>query len=118
MGETVTPWKFSVEGESGLESDERIGAGPGWAGDRGRGEGDAKAVHRGVQAEDHPGGRRLQDTGRDRGAAATGGVVLLPSDDVARGAGAGGAGHRAEEARPRAPGGRPPRQAARRASAG
>ena len=28
MSETVTPWKFSVEGESGLESDERTGAGP------------------------------------------------------------------------------------------
>jgi len=30
MDETVPLWKFSVEGESGLESDERIGAGPGW----------------------------------------------------------------------------------------
>src|SRR5205085_5214096 len=29
MSETATPWKFSVEGESGSESDERIGAGPG-----------------------------------------------------------------------------------------
>src|SRR5947208_16387053 len=28
MSETVTPWKFSVEGEAGLESDERMGAGP------------------------------------------------------------------------------------------
>ena len=27
MRETVTPWKFRVEGESGLERDERIGAG-------------------------------------------------------------------------------------------
>ena len=35
----VTPWKFSVEG-------------------------DAAAVHGGLQAEDHPGGRRLQDAGR------------------------------------------------------
>src|SRR5207245_1803032 len=25
MSETVTPWKFSVEGEAGLESDERMG---------------------------------------------------------------------------------------------
>jgi hypothetical protein len=33
MSETVAPWKFSVEGESGLESDERIGAGPRWASD-------------------------------------------------------------------------------------
>src|SRR5439155_23912672 len=60
----VTPWKFSVEGETGLESDERIGAGPRWADDRGGGEGDAAAVHGGLQAEDHPGGRRLQDAGR------------------------------------------------------
>jgi len=59
MGETVTPWEFSVEGESGLESDERIGAGPRWAGDRGGSEGDAAAVHARVQAEDRPGGGRL-----------------------------------------------------------
>src|SRR5713226_6731668 len=59
MSETVTPWKFRVEGEAGLESDERTGAEPGWAGDRGRGEGDATAVHGGVQAEDRSGGRRL-----------------------------------------------------------
>src|SRR3989338_6665925 len=59
MGETVTPWKFSVEGESGSESDERIGAGPRWAGDRGGGEGDAAAVHARVQAEDRPGSGRL-----------------------------------------------------------
>ena len=58
MSETVTPWKFSVEGEAGLESDERIGAGPRWAGDRGGGEGDAAAVHGGVQAEDRARGRR------------------------------------------------------------
>src|SRR5713226_5908363 len=69
MGETVTPWEFSVEGESGSESDERIGAGP-RASDRGGGEGDAAAVHGGVQTEDRPGGRRLQDAGRDRGVAA------------------------------------------------
>ena len=48
MDETVTPWKCSVEGESGLECDELIGAGCGWAGDRGRGEGDPAAVHGGV----------------------------------------------------------------------
>src|SRR3989442_14618477 len=78
MGETVTPWKFSVEGETGLERDERIGAGPGWAGNRGGGKGDAAAVPGGVQTEDRPGGRRLQDAGRGRGVAATGGAVLLP----------------------------------------
>jgi hypothetical protein len=59
MGETVTRWKFRVEGESGLESDECIGAGPGWAGDRGGGEGDAAAVLGGLQVKDRPGGRRL-----------------------------------------------------------
>ena len=41
MSETVAPLKFRVEGEAGSESDERIGAGPRWAGDRGGGEGDA-----------------------------------------------------------------------------
>jgi hypothetical protein len=45
MSETVTRWEFRVEGEAGSESDERIGAGPRWAGDRGRGEGNAAAVH-------------------------------------------------------------------------
>ena len=44
MRETVTLWKFRVEGEAGSESDERIGAGPRWAGDRGGGEGDKAAV--------------------------------------------------------------------------
>src|SRR5437879_8137269 len=79
MGETVTPWKFSVEGESGLESDERTGAGPWGVGDRGGGKGDAAAVHGGIQAEDRAGGRRVQDAGHRRGVAAAGGVVLLPS---------------------------------------
>src|SRR6266581_6688325 len=59
MSETVTPWKFSVEGEAGSESDERIGTSPRWAGDRGGGKGDAAAVHGGIQAEDCPRGRRL-----------------------------------------------------------
>src|SRR3989442_3429589 len=90
MSETVTPWKFSVEGEAGLESDERMGAGPRWVGNRGGGEGDAAAVHGGVQAEDRPGGRRLQDAGRGWGVAAAGGGVLLAPYDLARGAGAGG----------------------------
>ena len=57
------------------EKDERIGAGGGWAGDRGRGEGDPAAVHGGVQAEYRTGGRRVQDVGRGRGVAAR--VVLL-----------------------------------------
>jgi ABC-type uncharacterized transport system substrate-binding protein len=59
MSETVTAWEFRVEGEAGSESHERIGAGPRWAGDRGGGEGDAAAVHGGVQAEDRPRGRRV-----------------------------------------------------------
>src|SRR2546428_722082 len=88
MSETVTPWKFSVEGEAGLESDERIGAGPRWVGNRGGGEGDAAAVHGGVQAEDRPGGRRLQDAGRGWGvAAAGGGAILGPRDYGRRGGG-------------------------------
>src|SRR5678815_4878737 len=44
MGEPVTPWKFRVEGEAGLERNERTGAGSGWAGDRGRGAGVGRAV--------------------------------------------------------------------------
>src|SRR5437867_8649540 len=99
MGETVTPWKFSVEGESGSESDERIGAGPRWAGDRGGGQSDAAAVLGRVQTEDRPGGRRLQDAGRGRGVVAAEGAVLLAPHDVARGAGAGRTGGGAEEAR-------------------
>src|SRR5438445_13844139 len=86
MSETVTPGKFRVEGEAGSESDERIGAGPRWARDRGGGEGDAAAVHGGVQTEDRPGGRRLQEAGRGRGVAAACGTVLPAPDDVARGA--------------------------------
>src|SRR5712691_2700064 len=113
MSETVTPWKFRVEGEAGLESDERTGAGSGGAGDRGRGEGDPTAVHGGVQAEDRPGGRRVQDAGRGRGVAAARGVVLLTPHDVARGAGARGTGRGAEEAGARAAGRRSARQEAR-----
>jgi hypothetical protein len=37
MSETVPPRKFSVEGESGLERDEGIGADPRWPGHRGAG---------------------------------------------------------------------------------
>lgn len=59
MGETVTPWEFNVEREQGSEANEHRGRGPRWAGDRGRGEGDAAAVHPRLQVEDCPGGRRL-----------------------------------------------------------
>jgi len=57
LGETVAPRKFTVEGEQGSKVDKHHGAGPRSAGDRGRGEGDAAAVHPRVQAEDCPGGR-------------------------------------------------------------
>src|SRR5712691_13510192 len=89
MDETVTPLQFSVEGESGSESDERIGAGPHGASNRSGGEGDTAAVHRGIQAGDRARGRRVQDVGRGRGVAAARGAVLLASDDLARRAGAG-----------------------------
>src|SRR6266511_2338272 len=113
----VTPWEFSVEGESGSESDERIGAGPRWASDRGGGEGDAAAVHGGVQTEERPGGRWLQDAGHGWGLAAAGGAVLLAPDDLARGAGARGTGRGAKEAWARASGRGSARQEARRARA-
>jgi hypothetical protein len=63
MSEIVTPWKFSIEGEAGSDSDERIGAAPRWAGDRGGGKGDAAAIRGGVQAEYYPGGRRVKTSG-------------------------------------------------------
>jgi hypothetical protein len=56
---------------------------PRGAGDRGRGEGDAAAVHARVQAEDRPRGRRVQDSGGGWGAAAPRGAVLLPPSDLA-----------------------------------
>src|SRR2546422_11595479 len=118
MSETATPRKFSVEGEQGLEDDERTGTSPRWTGDRGDGEGDPTAVYGGVQTEDRPGGRRVQDAGRGRGVVAARGVVLLASHDVARGAGARGTGRGAEEAGARAAGRRSARQEARRAKAG
>lgn len=59
MSKTVIPWKCSVEGESELESDERIGQALGGPVI----EVVAKATRQrytvGVQAEDRPGGRRL-----------------------------------------------------------
>src|SRR2546427_5162807 len=118
MSETATPRKFSVEGEQGLEDDERTGTSPRWTGDRGDGEGDPTAVYGGVQTEDRPGGRRVQDAGRGRGVVAARGVVLLASHDVARGAGARGTGRGAEKAGARAAGRRSARQEARRARAG
>src|SRR2546422_64253 len=59
MSETATPWKFSVEGEQGSEADERSREEPGRAGDRGRGEAGAAAVHPRVQAQGRTGGGRL-----------------------------------------------------------
>src|SRR2546428_12464501 len=113
MSETVTPWKFRVEGEAGLESDGRTGAGSGWAGDRGRGQGDATTVHGGVQAQDRSGGRRVPDAGGGRGVTPAGGAGLLAPHDPAGGTGAGRTGRGAEEARPRSAGRRAPRPKAR-----
>src|SRR2546428_10944493 len=118
MSETATPRKFSVEGEQGLEDDERTGTSPRWTGDRGDGQGDPTEVYGGGQTEDRPGGRRVQDAGRGRGVVAARGVVLLASHDVARGAGARGTGRGAEEAGARAAGRRSPPQEARRGRTG
>src|SRR3989442_9306355 len=118
MSETATPRKFSDEGEQGLEDDERTGTSPRWTGDRGDGEGDPTAVYGGVQTEDRPGGRRVQDAGRGRGVVAARGVVLLASHDVARGAGARGTGRGAEEAGARAAGAPSARPKTRPAKAG
>src|SRR5207302_699584 len=46
MSETATPRKFSVEGEQGLEDDERTGTSPRWTGDRGDGVAGNAAGHR------------------------------------------------------------------------
>src|SRR6266852_1785200 len=51
----------------------------------------AAAIHRGVQAADRAGGGPLHARGRDRGAAAARGPVLLASDELAGGAGSRGA---------------------------
>src|SRR5437879_13155708 len=90
MSETATPRKFSVEGEQGLEDDERTGTSPRWTGDRGDGEGDPTAVYGGVQTEDRPGGRRVQDAGRGRGGVVRRRGVSVTSPVGVRGGGAGG----------------------------
>ena len=59
MSETGTSLKFSVEGEQGLEVDERDREGAGGSRGGGRGEGNATAVHGGVQAQDPARGGRL-----------------------------------------------------------
>jgi hypothetical protein len=59
MRETVTPWKFSVEGEQGLEAHALDGELVVGIRGGGCGKGDAATVHGGVQAKDRPGGRRL-----------------------------------------------------------
>src|SRR2546429_9351443 len=97
MSETATPRKFSVEGEQGLEDDERTGTSPRWTGDRGDGEGDPTAAYGGAQTEDRPGGRRVQDAGRGRGGVAARGVGLLASHDFGPRPGAAGTGRAAEE---------------------
>ena len=52
MSETVTSLKFNVEGEQGLEVDERDREGAGGKRGAGRREGNATAVPGGVQAQD------------------------------------------------------------------
>jgi hypothetical protein len=66
MRETVTPWEFRVEGEAGLESDERTGAEPGWASDRGGGliQGDAPVKRTDQVVSRHPGQRVPDKTDR------------------------------------------------------
>src|SRR6266545_4538969 len=93
MDETVTPLKFSVEGE-------------------------AAAVHKGVQAEDRARSRWVQDAGRDRRVVTARGAVFLAPDDVARSARARRAGRRTEEAWASAAGCRSARQEARRTRTG
>src|SRR5262245_58046258 len=115
MSETVTPWEFSVEGESGSEANEHGGAGPRWGRDRSRCEGYAAAIYPRLQAKDCPGGRRVSDPRRRRGAPAPGGALLVAPDDLAGGAGAWGSGRiESEEARPGATDPRSARQADRR----
>ena len=63
MSKRVIPWKCSVEGESELESDERIGQALGGPAIEVVAKGRASGS-RGVQAEDRPGGRRLKEAGR------------------------------------------------------
>src|SRR4030095_750919 len=72
----------SCSGEQGSRPRE-LTQGAGWAGDRD--EGDAPAVHDGVQVEDCPGGRRLCEAGRGRGVAPAREAILLPPDDLTRG---------------------------------
>ena len=50
------------------------------------GQGGAAAVHGGIQAEGFTRGRSVQAAGRDRGAVAAGGFVLVESDHVAQAA--------------------------------
>src|SRR5439155_10478062 len=59
MNETPSPWKFSVEGETGFEDVYGHGDVRDDDGDRGGGEGAATAVHGDREAARAEGGRRL-----------------------------------------------------------
>src|SRR5437879_4915589 len=100
------------------ERGEGIERGAGGGGDGGGGQGAAATLHCGVQAADRAGGGPLHTPGRDWGATAPRGVVLLAPDDLARGAGSGRArGAVAEAARAEGHAARPARQEDRRAGA-
>ena len=72
------------------------------AGPGGFGEGEAAALHGGVQAVDHRAGRPVRDTGRDRSSAAARGAVQLASVGVAEGGAGRVAAGAGQEARPEA----------------
>ena len=65
-------------------------------------EGEAAALHGGVQAVDHRAGRPVRDTGRDRSAAQARGAVQLASVGVAEGGAGRVAAGAGQEARPEA----------------
>jgi protein-S-isoprenylcysteine O-methyltransferase Ste14 len=89
MRETATPWKFSVEGETGIEDVHEPGGSRDDGGDRGGGEGAAAAIHGRGEATGLAGGRPLHEARRARRAAAARGAVHLPPLGVACGTAAG-----------------------------
>src|SRR5437870_3330251 len=81
---TPNPWKFSVEGESGIGDVHGHGDVTDDGGDRGGGEGAAAAIHGRREAAGTARGGRLHEAGRVERVAATRRVVLLAPVDVAR----------------------------------
>src|SRR2546426_9462262 len=84
VDETPNPWKFSVEGESGIGDVHGHGDVTDDGGDRGGGEGAAAAIHGRREAAGAARGGRLPEGGRVERVAATRRVVLLAPVDVAR----------------------------------